>query len=963
MTISFLSLPNEILTTIFDDRCLSNADLTRIQLTCKLFRENIRRKNNRRYTFKVDAVEHPTWRLIRYLLKNPEVGERIDEITVQWKRRDASDEGTWTTRWNWDSKECELIHKLVRAWCLDHSTERSIQHGLNSEALLPLLLVFTPNLKTLDMGDIDSELVKHGCSHHYTNNGAALRAIGESGGFGGKEAEQEFDQIIEDNTPYEVASFLFANLPYRQEVQEGDDYYIGYDPYDSSDDENPRRGQVPRRNPLQGPVHLQHLINPDGAYSHDRSETAGTRMLPGLASLEHFRVGNPACDETQHHSDSLSSPDISQFFFLPKMQSIQAFGVTDRSPHLYSEWAGKHKDAIARKSTVKHLTLRTLQIRSRTGPKGLGETFLGAISQFTSVLETLRVDAKMGRAPSSKDTERLGRLFLSENKGTLLPTKVFINGAAFTADGKFIPDAEKRQKLALRQELWERARAKLEGLNLKPSPIEGVPPEILTKIISFLEKNDSRNLIISSKKFHDPRYRSCWIELGFRNRAIISDNDVFLHQNLDHLKGFILPQYSPLCLEGVEPEFSDLNATLEAVENGTLSDLKRFLLVLRSGGCEETFYATPKSIEDPKILPDRAIGFLNILKSFSQRRDPSKAFEVHITMAIGQRYALEFCDMTKLTFLSVEQVWAGGREIIYQSLNNLKDLLSRLASTRLKHLSIGLSPRGIALKFPAKRRRAPPKEIDRDFLWKELQVIQEMIWGLKSLQSLAVLGSYLFHPSFVLLPPEGVRSLTYGGQMSPLWWRKFAGHPFTGVEQLRLDCRGLDGPNTQYLQELGEEPCSEFAGLRLGDVKISGLRWIEIVNLQGLENDYPSDFVDLVLKNNQRLSYRSLEAIALGRLSKYSGRLTRRFPKFVKEEKQRALSHLEAMFHNAKYQFTMEYVMNRRPLPKDEFSYGLFEQEMEKAIVSKMMKGFEDEFLAGYVKSSIGRLHSVLTHE
>ncbi|KAF3126592.1 hypothetical protein TWF569_000479 [Orbilia oligospora] len=69
---SFYTLPNEILVQIF-----------------------------------IDEVSQPTWKLIRHLINNPELnsGHQIVSITVEWHRRVAKSEDTWTKPWFWTTAE------------------------------------------------------------------------------------------------------------------------------------------------------------------------------------------------------------------------------------------------------------------------------------------------------------------------------------------------------------------------------------------------------------------------------------------------------------------------------------------------------------------------------------------------------------------------------------------------------------------------------------------------------------------------------------------------------------------------------------------------------------------------------------------------------------------------------------------------------------------------------------------
>ncbi|TGJ67496.1 hypothetical protein EYR41_006625 [Orbilia oligospora] len=122
---SFYTLPNEILVQIFSNKSLSNKDLTNAY--------------------------------------NPELnsGHQIVSITVEWHRRVAKSEDTWTKPWFWTTAEqSKLETPICYKYRFTDETRLNILHLCrNSESLLPLLSYFTPNLKSLDLGNIDRRIV------------------------------------------------------------------------------------------------------------------------------------------------------------------------------------------------------------------------------------------------------------------------------------------------------------------------------------------------------------------------------------------------------------------------------------------------------------------------------------------------------------------------------------------------------------------------------------------------------------------------------------------------------------------------------------------------------------------------------------------------------------------------------------------------------------------------------------
>ncbi|EGX43601.1 hypothetical protein AOL_s00215g337 [Orbilia oligospora ATCC 24927] len=942
MVATILSLPNEILSNIFNDRCLSNADLTRLQLTCSLFRDNIEQQTSRRYTFRVDAQGHPTWRLIRSLLKNPKLGERFSEITVRWERRNASNKETWTETWSWERDEIEKIHDLCEKWCIDDRTQRCIGYGINSEALLPLLLVFTTNLKSLDLGNIDVVLVTH--TYQEWRSGAALWAIGESEH---SDPQAEFDEKCQSHNPRDRDIFLFENLPYRlssrrESRARAKDLYSHYI----------HRGEDPMNKPERTSP------DPDSA------------VLPGLANLEHFRIGSESVEG--YGSEPVHSLDVFAFLLLPAIKAIQAFGVSHLKPYSIGGYTGSIGDENV--STVKHLVLQTVGGgRAHTRMLMLGPaqaqvqtkvtTFVDVVAGITRNLESVYV-----KTGEDEGSEALGRAFLENNKATLVPANVIVDGDGFDDEGVFVPDLERKKALALKQKLWEQSRGNLMASNNKQSPLETLQPDILFKVTSFLEKCDSFNLILSSKNFQDACYRHNWFKLGFNNSSLISHDDLVIHNTLAQLESPIHIGWSLGVQDGVPPEFSVLRATLEAIKNGDIRGPKHIELDLTSYQPDDSVERIPNpwyrlfeeknepesDSESPltTILPfgkaktseddvpfNKHTTVLSIFKSFSKEKDPSEKFRISIKINLADISILKFCDMTKVTNLRLEEIWDGRQKRIGRSVDGLVMALSGLTD-HLKTLSLAGEP----------YRRNASKEFEPADLWDKLQVLQEVVWKMKSLRSLTVSHHYLFHPSFILLPPEGVTSLTYLGIMSPLWWRKFASYHFAGVEELTLGCVGLggdDGAERKYLQSSGEEIWNQPEEFRLDSIQISGLRWISFEDLADFGLHYPADLLPLVLQNNPRISEHSIKVLVKDRSGRFNGgKLKKRLPAFVERHSRRLLDILQKSYADLKDESILEYLLTKKTLPNDRIAEGLFEAEIEKVMAERMVKEFEERFAA-----------------
>ncbi|KAK6352573.1 hypothetical protein TWF730_009397 [Orbilia blumenaviensis] len=162
------SLPTELLLQIFKCKELSPVDLVRCGRTCRRYHDITNSSEFKiDYTFQVDHISHSGWRLIRCLLLNPALGERFQSLQIAWHRRRRRDKTTWTTKWNWTEEELAHISAVLNKWGIDDSGTlyRAIEIGLNSEALIPLLLCFTTTLESLDIGEVAHDMISDEYGH------------------------------------------------------------------------------------------------------------------------------------------------------------------------------------------------------------------------------------------------------------------------------------------------------------------------------------------------------------------------------------------------------------------------------------------------------------------------------------------------------------------------------------------------------------------------------------------------------------------------------------------------------------------------------------------------------------------------------------------------------------------------------------------------------------------------------
>ncbi|KAF3199120.1 hypothetical protein TWF191_004606 [Orbilia oligospora] len=749
MVTSILSLPNEILSQILRDECLSNGDLGRAECTCRLFQANIQEyiAPRRRYTFWVDAVDQPAWRLVRHLLVNPKLGEQFVEINVKWKRRTAGDKETWTKDWKWKRKEVSRIRKLTTRWKMNTRTAYNILRGKNSEALLPLLLCFTPNLKSLDLGNINRDIMDCGRSEH----AQALEALGVDINYEIGSAPGIYSSESQMFMPDNHQLFFFDNLEYQNE---------------SGFNEGPRK------------------------------------LPPGLSNLEHFSLGVQGKDETPFNTQ-----DLFPVFCFPKIKSIYASGLIDNGDDMYS--IARYTPNSRKISPVKHLTLKSY---GRERSTSIRLDSIKRIARITRNLETLVIGNKSSRVyySTKKRDEKLARRFLKYSKDTLDPTRLRINGGSFTNAGEYDEDAEKREGLARRQRLFEQTQTRL------------------------------RNPNVSTDELHS-----------------------------------------------------------------------RICLATRPG-------------------PD----FLAAVKKYSERKSPHE-FSLRIEMNVQNTELFDLCDIGKLTNLQLDSRFGKFSE----AENELENFINLLAiasiSGQLKFLTLG----GNHYKRKAKRL---------DSLWDSLDALQNVVSGLKSVTSLTVKHGYLFHPSFLLLPPENVKVLSYMGIMSPCWWRKFAKHPFTGIERLYLSCDSIDSHEIKSLGIADEETCASFTDFRLGELEVSGLKWLSVSESQN--SAYPADFFEQILKNNPQLPPYCLQAIVKNKRDLFTENMKAKIPQIVSSCGKELNKQLTKALEGYTQDFATAFLRQQKPLQMD------FEKVITNSSLKLLTQQFENEHALSFVKSCVEAL-------
>ncbi|KAK6498798.1 hypothetical protein TWF481_011371 [Arthrobotrys musiformis] len=618
MKTSILSFPNEILAIILGDEVLSNGDIGRAERTCKLFQANIQEyvAPRRRYTFWVDSVDRPAWRLIRRLLKDPKLGETFVEINVKWERRIASDPSTWPSDWRWTRAEQSCIRRMCRKWDLSSGTLLNILEGKNSEALLPLLLCFTPKLKSLDLGSPDGRIVNCAYTDHELEQ--ALKAIGITIS-GSSYSGQYWEDYCEESHRFQAREhelFLFDGLEYLR--------------------------------------------------VYDCRVVGSPKLSPGLKSLEHFRIGGQRKNDRPFQLQSLFP-----IFSLPKIKSIHAFGLIDNDTDSYPTGSSSYKPSRRGPSSLKYLTLES---HSQEQMSMFPYKNVKTIAKITRNLEVLIVNDKRSRGYQNKKEidEKVGEMFLKYNQGTLDPRRLRINGGGFTATGEYDADIGRREDLARRRKLFEQAQNRPKDLNLKPSPLETLKPELLSRILSSLKRSEIFNLMLASKAFYETCYRHIWsrialvgpqdlyevyvenihalddIEAGYLKNIIKANGKTGI-EYLEHLEldGALFFQISP------SEKFRVLDYITTKIESGDAKRFKSLHIDLKGHDPRYRNYSDHDPMFDSDQSEDHIFGFLSAVKQYSEQKNCNE-FSLHIEMRLRGTGLFDLCDTTKLTNLVLQ---------------------------------------------------------------------------------------------------------------------------------------------------------------------------------------------------------------------------------------------------------------------------------------------------------------------
>ncbi|KAF3901494.1 hypothetical protein ABW20_dc0104190 [Dactylellina cionopaga] len=414
---TLLALSNEILLEVF--RYLSNNDLGLVKRVCSRFDSLEALTIKRTYIFQVDAISWPAWRFARHLLTNPETGKRFTTVNIQWHHRTY--DGSRSRYWKWTADEAEKIIEICEKHKLSETIKQVVLGGVNSEALLPFVFCFMPNLESLDMGEANPDLTGF--------------VVGSSLGFDSieklrcslrpeeaKEVFGSYDSWYDEYLSEEVGYYKGGESDEEEDGESDEEEEDGESDEEEEDAEAwlQRRGQISdfysdRRIPDYTTSEYDELqscyesIRRNHFCPFDENCGGPTLWPVGLANLRnltHVQIMTPL-DCMDYNSY------ISRIFFLPNIQSLKFKCKWNMGNRMY--WANyspgyldfDFENSESLKSSVKVLMLSNLELEQEE---------VVNIAQITSSLETLVLDLLVR---DEFNIQSAGECFLQHNKQTL----------------------------------------------------------------------------------------------------------------------------------------------------------------------------------------------------------------------------------------------------------------------------------------------------------------------------------------------------------------------------------------------------------------------------------------------------------------------------------------------------------------------------------------------------------------
>ncbi|KAK6508585.1 hypothetical protein TWF506_010669 [Arthrobotrys conoides] len=894
-TSPILTLPNEILAKIFGDNDLCDVDISRAIQVCKLFKENIQGFVGQKLTFIVDTASHLGWRFVRCLLRTPEIGEHFIDITIEWDRRNWKrwryDRKPWTADWVWTELEKQQIVALCHQWEINENTKSLILGGKNSEALLPLILCFTPNLKALDLGEVDISLVDFGTP---APGGDMFLSVLE---LLGHDFDDDFNNV-NDYNKFRTAYYNFV-ASYR-----------------------------PPNHSLFFFDNLQYKVG--------GNIVGPKKVFPGLASLEIFRIGGPKDDRTVH-GISLRHSECFAILLLPRIQSV-AMSSTFASVDLLEPFSD-------RPSTLKRLTF----IHGFTHQQEPDRVvFFEKLSEITSNLEQVYINARFSsfEQDHSRFFEPITRIFLKNIK-TLKSSNILVNGGGFDETGRWNFDEERRREVARKQKAFELIRWKLQ--TLKPPPIV-TTSKIIPEVLKHLHRSDVFSLMLSCKALYDICYPDMWANFRFgshfdwkrfrasvgsagASRRLAKSIELFGAGGFEHLERLEFTQHFYTVNSHKESPKEILYMLANQIGLGNTPKLSHLSLDWPRV-VERIHFRVEAQFHDPDSLR-----FYHTIKEYSQKRTPEE-FSLRLVFSLASLPRVNpssLLDLQKLRDLEVIVKWDYNLDVAIMAANTLVDILFESPNLEKVKLRGG----GSLNDYIRSAIYAIKRGLGR--LWEAMAGLQTAIGNLKHLRSLSIVDALSIHPSFLLTPPPSCRSISYSGKTTTSWWEQFANFSFSGIERMTLTCTDIRASEGRVIKQMTGEDLTPVGKLTLGDVKISTLKSLTISPPSGglgteIEfKGYPSDFVDCMLKKNPQLSDECLKPLA-GRIA---GSYTRDRNKVITKVLNKHVGALQSSLSAALTKYAEDIAF--KTLRETRSIGEEFQSEMREKPIDILIQQFERE--------------------
>ncbi|RVD84637.1 uncharacterized protein DFL_006376 [Arthrobotrys flagrans] len=358
--------------------------------------------------------------------------------------------------------------------------------------------------------------------------------------------------------------------------------------------------------------------------------------------------------------------------------------------------------------------------------------------------------------------------------------------------------------------------------------ITTLAPEILFCIIRYTSSTDTLNLGLACKSLFPVCHRGLW-----SNLSLVPIKGKKTWPGLQ-----IKPDFGSKVCETIEEYWLSspgLRYT-KHVDFGRLiyNDGKEapvLMQLLEDGKIEPSCMDFCFSLPNLTTVDQRSV--FQRLKEYTESKT-LKELKVQLYSEIGYSIS-QIVDLTKITKLELNIPVGGYREVTDPN---------ETVSNRIKEVT-SILEKSINLRYLSWKaitdRRYPISSISE-----ELKGLQVAFTNLQRLESLKI-ETYLFHPSFFVIPPENATALVLNCIASPQWWKEFAACPLMNVTDLRFHHSWANYTN-EMRGFLSTEEDVPLDTIKLGKVAVRGL---EVLLCRS--RVVPQDLGYYILKGNPKL--------------------------------------------------------------------------------------------------------------